>query len=83
MRPYLPTSTDKVNHRQTNNKRQIYVFCQKKQFMTKTKMKAGETTYAIDTQIASIMLIRRDVTIEDWSIRWRENTALKLLRGST
>ena len=35
--------------------------------MTKTKMKAGETAYAIDTCIASIMLIRRDVTVEDWS----------------
>ncbi len=35
--------------------------------MTKTKMKAGETTYAIDTRIAGVMLIRRDVTVEDWS----------------
>jgi len=42
-------------------------FLPKKAVFDKTKMKAGETTYAIDTQIAGIMLIPRDVTVEDYS----------------
>ena len=31
-----------------------------------TLVPAG-TAYAIDTSVASIMLLRRDVTVEDWS----------------
>jgi hypothetical protein len=47
-----------------------------------THLVPNGTAYAIDTDIASVMLLRRDATIEDWSDPKQTNTASKPPRGS-
>lgn len=46
-----------------------------------THLVPNGTAYAIDTDIASVMLLRRDATIEDWSDPKQTNTASKPPRG--
>jgi hypothetical protein len=35
------------------------------------------TAYAIDTRVAAVMLIRRDVMVEDWSDSWAGEFGVK------